>query len=206
MITAHRFPADDPATPAPRYSAFEGLTKLASGPPAEVAVAVAAAERRGSAAPLLVFDDRTGEQIDLDLRGTDDEIRARHSPASPSAGEPAAPAPRGRGRPRLGVVAREVTLLPRHWEWLAAQSGGASVVLRRLVDEARRAETDRGRLRRQRERAYRFLAAIAGNLPGFEEANRALFAGDRPGFESRIAAWPEDVRRHALLLADEDTP
>ena len=76
------------------------------------------------------------------------------------------------------MVAREVTLLPRHWEWLAQQSGGASVALRRLVDQARRGTEDKDRIRRAQEAAYRFMSAMAGNRPNFEDAIRALFAGD----------------------------
>jgi hypothetical protein len=120
--------------------------------------------------------------------------------ATPTAG------PRRRGRPRLGVVAREVTLLPRHWAWLATQPGGASVALRRLVDDARRAGAGRDRARQARDAAYRFMHALAGDLPGFEEASRALFAGDRDRFAAAVASWPPDVREHATKLgfaADE---
>jgi hypothetical protein len=102
------------------------------------------------------------------------------------------------------VVAREVTLLPRHWEWLAAQPGGASVALRTRVEEARRGGADADRRRAARDAAYRFVSAVAGDLPGFEEAARALFADDREGFGARVAAWPEDVRDHALALAFPD--
>jgi hypothetical protein len=99
------------------------------------------------------------------------------------------------------VVAREVTLLPRHWDWLGSQPGGASVALRKLVDEARRLRGDRDRIRTAQEAAYHFMSAMAGNLPGFEEATRALFADDRHRFVDLIAAWPEDLRDHALKLA-----
>ncbi len=75
--------------------------------------------------------------------------------------------PRGRGRPKLGVVAREVTLLPRHWDWLNAQPGGASVALRKLVEQARRANGDADRARAAREAAYHFMSAMAGDLPAF---------------------------------------
>ena len=112
--------------------------------------------------------------------------------------------PRGRGRPRLGVIAKEVTLLPRHWDWLNVQPGGASVALRKLVDEARKTSGDRDRVRAAQEAAYRFMSAIAGNLPGFEEATRALFAYDRRGFTHLVANWPEDVRDYAVRLAFAD--
>ncbi|WP_395680587.1 DUF2239 family protein [Inquilinus sp.] len=173
-------------------TAFEGHTLLRSGPLAEVALAAKAA-----AGPVLVFDDTTGQVVDLDLRGSDAEIVARLVPAeSPEPAEP-----RGRGRPKLGVVGREITLLPRHWEWLAAQPGGASVALRKLVDEARRAGSAAQRLRTAREAGYRVMSALAGDLPGFEEASRALFASDHPRFDQETAAWPADLRGYVTRLA-----
>jgi hypothetical protein len=142
---------------------------------------------------------------DLDLRGTERDIVARlPQPASNSeipADDPSSAEPRGRGRPKLGVVAREVTLLPRHWEWLGAQPGGASVALRKLVEEARRAGGDRDRARAARDAAYHVMA---GNLPGFEEASRALFADDRRRFAELIAGWPGDIRDHVVNLAFSD--
>ncbi len=185
--------------PPCHVTAFEGQTRLASGPLAEVALAVKKAAGRATAA-ILVFDDASGSAIDLDLRGSDAEIVARLAPP----GDEAATAPRGRGRPKLGVVAREVTLLPRHWDWLASQPGGASVALRKLVDEARRARGDAERSRLARDAAYRFMSAMAGNLPGFEEASRALFAGDRRRFGELIADWPRDIRDHIVKLAFAD--
>jgi len=183
---------------APRSAtAFAGRRKLAAGPLAEVALAVKAAERGGSDT-LLVFDDADGRVIDLDLRGSDAEVAARLAPAPLDA---APEAPRGRGRPRLGVTAREITLLPRHWEWLAAQPGGASAALRRLVEEARRANAPRDQARAARDAAYRFMSAMAGDLPGYEEAIRALFAGDREAFAARSRDWPQDVRDYAARLA-----
>jgi hypothetical protein len=157
-------------------------------------------EREGTAA-VLVFDDQTGEQAELDLRGTPEEIRQRHEPASRPEEGRGEDASRGPGRPKLGVVAREVTLLPRHWEWLGEQPGGASVALRKLVEEARRANEGKDRVRKAQEAAYRFLSTMGGNLPGFEEANRALFAGDSDRFDQEVAAWPADVREHATDLA-----
>jgi hypothetical protein len=132
-----------------------------------------------------IFDDATGRPIDIDIRGTIEEVR-------------------GRGRPKLGVIAREITLLPRHWDWLNSQPGGASVALRKLVEEARRTSGDRDRIRSAQEAAYHFMSAIAGNLPGFEEASRALFAYDRRRFGDLIAAWPEDIRDHVIKLAFAD--
>lgn len=179
-------------------TAFNGERRLAAGPLIEVAVAIKAAAAAGSEGPLLAFDDATGRVIDLDLRGSRAEIAAR---LAVKVGQ-TPPAPPGRGRPSLGVVAREVTLLPRHWEWLAEQPSGASATLRRLVDEARRAGGPKQEIRASQDAATRFMTAMAGDLPGFEEALRALFAKDRARFERHIAAWPDDVRAYAAKLAE----
>jgi hypothetical protein len=189
------------------FTAFEGQRRLLSGPLAEVALAIKLAERRASE-PVAIFSDATGRAIDLDLRGSDEEIVARLPHAtSPAVPEAAAPSePRGRGRPKLGVVAREVTLLPRHWEWLNMQPGGASVSLRKLVEAARRANGDKDRSRAARDAAYHFMSAMAGNLPGFEEAARALFANERRRFAALIAAWPDDIRDHIARLAFSSDP
>jgi hypothetical protein len=173
---------------------FKGFNRIASGTLPQVAVIIKDISQGGG---LLIFDNQSGHQIDLDTRGTPEEISVRY-------GDQTAPEPRGRGRPRLGVVAREVTLLPRHWDWLGLQPGGASVALRKLVEEAGRASGDRDRVRAAQDAAYRFMAAIAGNLPGFEEATRALFAYDRRRFCDLIASWPEDVRDYAVELAFAD--
>jgi uncharacterized protein len=171
-------------------TAFYRFRKLASGS-AEDLISIVKRRPQGE---VLVFDDTTGSQIDLDLRWKSGKI----------ADERQAAEPRGRGRPRLGVIAKEVTLLPRHWDWLSLQPGGASVALRKLVDEARRTSGDRDRVRAAQEAAYRFMSAAAGNLPGFEEATRALFADDRRKFAQLIADWPEDVRDFAVRLAFAD--
>jgi hypothetical protein len=177
-------------------TAFAGSARLATGALAEVAVA---ARHAPAETTVLVFDDATGKVVDLDLRGTDAVIRRRYQPVEP-APEAAAPE-RGRGRPKLGVVAREVTLLPRHWDWLGTQPGGASVALRKLVETAQRAGADRDRSRLAKEAVYRFISAMAGNEPGFEEAARALFAGDRARFVTETEAWPADVRNYARQRA-----
>lgn len=194
-------------------TAFVGSHLLAAGALIDVALAVKAAARESKDA-ILVFDDATGRVIDLDLRGSKADILARlpkilaaggGRPASreDSTGPAAGAEKRGRGRPKLGVVPREVTLLPRHWDWLAAQPGGASVTLRRLVDEARRSGASSQRQREAREAAYRFMSAMAGNLRGFEEATRALFAGDAAKFSELIAAWPVAICAYAKQLATD---
>lgn len=196
-------------------TAFEGSRRLLSGPLIEVALAVKTAVEKGSSNPFLVFDDATGRVIDLDLRGAKADVieRLSRSPRSvvgryaPDRTKPSehekegASEPRGRGRPKLGVVAREVTLLPRQWEWLATQPGGTSAALRRLVDEAKRNGIPRQQRRSAQEAAYQFMLAIAGDLPGFEQATRALFADSHSRLAQCIADWPKDVRAHVLRLA-----
>lgn len=162
-------------------------------------------------AAILIFDDATGEVIDISMRGSVAQLEARlkrdHADVamvqSPQEDEPVAPVARGRGRPKLGVVAREVTLLPRHWEWLDSQPGSASVVLRRLVEEARRTHADRDRRQKARNATYQFLLVMAGDRTHFEDAIRALFADDRQRFHQLTEAWPVDIRHHAERLAAE---
>lgn len=202
-------------------TAFEGSQRIATGALNDVApVAKRAVDKwAASNAPLavLIFNDATSEVIELDWRGSPDEFAARlaaqaaamevhttdHQPADETSSSSSASSPRGPGRPRLGVVAREVTLLPRHWEWLGTQSGGASVALRKLVEDASRASGVQDRVRQCRAVGYKFMSTMAGHEPGFEEASRALFAGDQAGLDARIAAWPVDVQAHLRrVLAD----
>jgi uncharacterized protein len=187
-----------PFDPNQIYTVFAGPRRLASGTVEDVAAAAAGAG--GGLGPVLVFSDATGDQVELDLRGGEKQVRARYRSVRPA--QP--PAVRGRGRPRLGVVAREVTLLPDQWDWLASQPSGASAVLRRLVQEARRAGSARDRMRRAQERSYKVMVAVAGDRPGFEEAARALFAADLDAFRSHTARWPSGVREHLLRLADPE--
>lgn len=207
--------------PPSRYIAFSGMQRIAAGALADVATAIKRVVDSGQHPPILLFEARTSELVEVDTRGSLDDVARRYaSPSAPSApsdgasasdvtadvaadaaADGAADGPRPRGRPKLGVVAREVTLLPRHWEWLNAQPGGASVALRKLVEEARRANAGRDAARSAREAAYKFMSAIASGLETFEEAIRALFAGDRPRFEGLVSTWPADVREHVLGLA-----
>jgi hypothetical protein len=180
-------------------TAFAGFKWIASGLPEQVALAAKAALDANMAHPLLVFDDSSGSLVDFDLRGTPQEILARLAPEN-SPDQPADP-PRGPGRPKLGVVAREVTLLPRHWDWLGAQPGGASVALRKLVEAARATHAGADRRRLAQQSTDRFMSTLAGNEPGYEEAARALYAGDRARFAQSMVAWPPDVRDHAMRLA-----
>jgi hypothetical protein len=194
------------------WIAFAGTRRIHSGMPADVARAAKVAVDDGEQA-VLVFDG-TSRVVDIDYRGSDQDVITRlghdddaSTPTNSNGGAEDVspylenPAPRGRGRPKLGVVAREVTLLPRHWDWLATQPGGASAAVRRLVDAARLSSADKDRLRTAKETAYRFISAMAGNEQGFEEATRALFAGDEARFVAMSDSWPRDVREHARALA-----
>jgi hypothetical protein len=188
-------------------TAFEGSRRIASGELRHVAVRVKEVIEGGAQEPVLIFDDTTSRVVDVDLRGTVEEVLARlarPSGGSGPEGEKSAPeqeSPRGPGRPKLGVVAREVTLLPRHWEWLNSQPGGASVALRKLVEQARRANEGKDRVRQAQEVTYRFMSAMAGDQPGYEEAIRALYAQDQARFYGLILPWPQDVRDHVRKLA-----
>ncbi|WP_375786060.1 DUF2239 family protein [Bradyrhizobium sp. Pha-3] len=190
----------------PAYVAFEGEHRIGAGDLAEVARAAKQLLDRRKDAAVLVFNGRTSALVDIDFRGSVDDVLARLPKLAPPLDEEpaAATAPRGPGRPKLGVVAREITLLPRHWDWLAQQKGGASVAIRKLIDEARRASGDKDRTRSAQDAAYRFMTTMAGNRPHYEDAIRALFAHDRRRFATLIADWPADIRDHAIGLAYSD--
>ena len=172
------------------YTAFKGQSMIASGPLEIVLPELKRQFDADKSVMVLIFDDATGKQVDFDLRGTEAQVLARVLPAHRT----------GPGRPKLGVVSREISLLPRHWEWLEGQPSGASAALRRLVDEARRREQGRQRVRLAIDAAARFISVMAGNLPGFEEAMRSLYAKDRARLESLTSKWPRDVRKHMLHL------
>ena len=191
-------------SPSADYIAFEGERRIAAGDLQAVARAAKQTLDQRRDASVLIFNGSTSEPVDLDFRGGLADVLARLPvPNGTAPAEPVLPPNRGPGRPKLGVVAREVTLLPRHWEWLAQQAGGASVAIRKLVEEARRGGDDKDRIRRAQEAAYRFMSAMAGNKPHFEEATRALFAPDPVRFKALIAGWPADVRDHAAKLAEQ---
>jgi len=175
----------------PRYVAFKGASQIAEGALHSV---VLAARSQPSDAPVRVFDQETGEEVELDLTGSAGDVLAG------LAGDPAGTT-RGPGRPKLGVVSKEVTLLPRHWAWLAAQRGSVSATLRRVIDEARHLHEERDAVRRAQDSAYRFISMMAGHEPTFEEAIRALYRGDAARFDAETAPWPPDIRDHSRRLA-----
>ncbi|HEY4260432.1 MAG TPA: DUF2239 family protein [Schlesneria sp.] len=183
-------------------AAFEGFCLIASGTLAIVAAKTKKVIDRGERAPVLIFDRITGEQIEVDFRGDiSDVVKSLPRPPAVADNVESSTATRGPGRPKLGVEAHEVTLLPRHWEWLRRQSGGASVALRKLVNEASRANEGKDRIRAAQEAGYRFLSSIGGNLSDFEEVTRALFAGDRARFHELTESWPKDIRNYGRQMA-----
>lgn len=189
----------------PAFVAFESNRRIAAGDLREVVRAAKEALDRRTDASIIVFDGNTSATIEIDFRGSMADVLAR-LPDGARAPVPAqlvtVAVPRGPGRPKLGVVAREVTLLPRHWEWLARQPGGASVAIRKLVEQASRTSEEKDRIRQAQEAAYRFMSVTSGNRPHYEEAIRALFAGDATRFEQQIAGWPDDIRAYTTRLAE----
>jgi hypothetical protein len=183
-------------------TAFEGYRCIGAGSLQEVARKLKALENGLEHKPILIFNDLTGGLVEVDLRGTVDEVAERLSKSGNSvAGLPEAQLKRGPGRPKLGVIAREVTLLPHQWDWLDSQPGGASAAVRRLVYAARRTSEGQDQARQSQEAVYRVMTAMAGNFPGFEEALRSFYRRDQRRFSEIIAPWPEDVRDYVKKLA-----
>ena len=179
------------------YTAFANTKKIASGDIVEVATKVKKALLTDKKINVLIFDDVTSQQIEIDLRGTLENVTKRlESLQAPAETE------RKPGRPKLGVVSKEVTLLPEHWEWLSIQPGGASVTLRKLIEDAKKKNSSKDRVRQSQDAAYKFMTVMAGDLANYEEALRALYNSDEKKFESMIADWPKDVREHSLKLAE----
>lgn len=175
------------------YTAFHGHRRLVSGERRPLLTQLKMQlDELDPALPLLIFEDRSGRQVDFNLRGSLEEVLDREAPLPPRAGP---------GRPRLGIVSREVSLLPRHWAWLEEQPGGASAALRRLIDEARKQHPEQERVRQAQAAADRFMSVMAGDLPGFEEASRALYARDLARFDQHSRTWPAEIRAHVLTLA-----
>ena len=177
----------------PNYTAFGDDQLIVSGKLPTVLARTKRAVDAGAASTILVFEDQSGRQVEFDFAGTEDEVLARELPQRPRSGP---------GRPKLGVVSKEVTLLPRHWAWLEQQPQGISAALRRLVEEASKREPDRQRARLARDAASRFMWSMAGDRPNFEEASRALFAIDRARFDQLVRDWPADVREHLSRITE----
>jgi hypothetical protein len=179
------------------YTAFADSKKIASGDVMNVALKVKKFLKTESKAHVLIFDDITSNQVEIDFRGTVENVTRRLETLI----QPDSEKKSGPGRPKLGVTAKEVTLLPEHWEWLAIQPGGASVTLRKLIEEAKKKNSAKDKIRQSQEAAYKFMTVMAGDLPQYEEALRALYASDEKKFEKMISDWPRDIQAHSLKLA-----
>ena len=180
------------------YTAFEGTTRLFRGTFQEVVLKVKERMGRAEDKPVLIFSDDTGTTMDFNLHGSvKDVLRRLETYVSKQENQPVS----GPGRPKLGVMSREVSLLPRHWEWLASQPGGASATIRKLIEEARKRSSTHLSVKQVQERAYRFMSVIAGDMKGYEEALRALYKADRKSLLLHMQQWPADVRSHVLDLA-----
>jgi hypothetical protein len=195
LLTGEFYPGNTP--PVNEIIVFAGSTKISSGDwPTVIRKTKLRLETRRHE-PVLIFDLISSRPVEIDFRGSISEVLARIK----SGTDQTKPEPRHVGRPKLGVIAREVTLLPRHWDWLNAQPGGASVALRRLVEDARRASVPNDRKREAQESAYRFMTAMAGNETGYEDALRALYSNDPARLQQSVQTWPKDIRQHTLTLA-----
>ncbi|MBZ0255406.1 DUF2239 family protein [bacterium] len=181
-----------------KYTAFQGDKRFAKGSLKDVVLSAKQSVPENEWHTVLFFNDASGRTMDFALNGTEEELLKRLSIFAP---EQKQEAPKGPGRPKLGVVSREISLLPRHWEWLATQSGGASSTLRKLVDAEQKKSSAKDQIKQAQTRAYNFMSAIAGDLPQYEEAIRALFAHDQDAFKKQMAKWPKDIRTHAVQLA-----
>lgn len=181
------------------YAAFEGHKLFSKGSLSDVVLKIKKRIGKAAQSEILIFSSETGKVMDFNFQGTEKDVSKRleifssNEDSKPSAGP---------GRPRLGVISREVSLLPRHWEWLATQTGGASGTLRKLVEEAKKKSEQSGpSVKQAQERTYKFLSALAGDLEGYEEALRALFKKDEKQFLEKIQKWPRDVRDYAVELS-----
>lgn len=183
--------------------AFSGENLVAEGSVASIAQKLKSVTDQSDKGTTLFFDGSNGRQIDIDVRGVETNAEpGLESSSEQDSATPDSETPKTRGRPKLGVVGREVTLLPRHWAWLDTQRGGASAALRRLVDQERKEGAEVEQIRASQDSANRFMYAMAGNLEGFEEAVRALYARDRKRFEQETRGWPTDIRACARRFAD----
>jgi hypothetical protein len=192
-----------PTTPTPLYTAFENHQRIAQGTLIEIATAIKKRLGKASHGDAILFSDATGKVMEINFQGNLKTVLQRLAVFQTDTKNPETKnveTQPGPGRPKLGVVSREISLLPNQWEWLASQPGGASPVLRRLVDEARRKANTEPTPAQLQEKAYRFLSVIAGDLPLYEEALRALYQSDQKKFITAMKSWPEAISSYALAL------
>lgn len=180
------------------YTAFENHSLLFHGPLADVVLKVKQRLGKSDHSSVLIFSDSTGKILDFNFQGSEKEVAKRLEVYTQ---DPQPHEQSGPGRPKLGVMSREISLLPRHWEWLATQPGGASATLRKLVEDAKKKTEGTLSIKQIQERTYKFMSVLAGDLPGYEEALRALYKRDKRGFLEHSTPWPKDIRKHSLALS-----
>lgn len=182
------------------YAAFKKEKLIAEGDLKKVILKTKRELMRSPESAILIFSNETGKTMDFNFQGSENEVLSRLEVFL----EPKIeidPKEKKVGRPSLGVISREVSLLPKHWEWLACQSGGASAEIRRLVEKAMKQTQAASTVKMAQEKTFRFLNTIAGNFPNFEEAIRSLYRRDLNAFEQIIKFWPVDIKDHALHLS-----
>ena len=181
------------------YTAFEDHKILSQGFLEDVVLKVKKRLEKSPESQIVIYSDATGKSMDFNFQGSEKEVLKRLEVYTTP--ENTTEASSGPGRPKLGVISREVSLLPKHWEWLATQSGGASNTLRKLVEENMKKTSGVLTVKTAQERTYKFMSVEAGDLENYEEALRALYRKDKERFTSEIKTWPRDVQKHILELA-----
>jgi hypothetical protein len=181
------------------YTVFEGSKIFCRGSLSDVILRVKRKQDKFPDSGFLIFSDRTGKSLDFNLSGTESDVQRRLEVYVPVV--ESKESGNGPGRPKLGVISREVSLLPRHWEWLANQPGGASATLRKLIEGEKKKSAPDSDPKSVQERTYRFMSVLGGDLEGYEEALRALYRKDKKSFQTNLSKWPTDVREHAYELA-----
>lgn len=183
------------------YTAFDNTSIIAHGSLRDVILKTKKILGKSENSSFLIFSDSTGKTIDFNFQGTEKEILKRLEIFVSNSDEKielARP-----GRPKLGVISREISLLPRHWEWLATQSSGASSSIRNLIEDAIKKSTSKVSLKQQQEKVYRVMTTLAGDLDGYEEAIRSLYKRDRESFIKFTKGWSKDLRSYLEKLTND---
>lgn len=180
------------------YTAFGNEKLIAHGSLDEVVLKIKRWNDKNTTASLLVFNDFTGKTMEFDLRGSEKDVLQKIEMFIPQDVSAVSPGP---GRPKLGVITREVSLLPQHWEWLASQPEGASAALRKLVEGAKKNLVMKESVKQVQERAYKIMSILAGDLPQYEEALRSLYRKNEENFKQHIAMWSPDIKDYVIKIA-----
>lgn len=170
------------------YTAFVGNTRLITDSLLNVALAIK--NQQHDSAPILIFEDQTGKQIDVNITGSESDIQQRYAELETV---------KKVGRPKLGVISREITLQQKHWDWLDLQNSSASAVIRKLIDQELNNAQSESNIMMTKQTTDRFMSAMLGNMPNYEEATRALYQGNKEGFLELIQDYPNDLKEYLNL-------